>query len=126
MRIDRRTKLRNKRILLAGDESVRAGAEVLGPARRVADALHLVEAAAADGGTGAAVLDINTNGRHVSPAAGRLAALGVPFLFATGYGAGRETSGHDTAPVLESRSTRRRWSPPSRPSRRSAAPRGRH
>lgn len=111
MRIGQQIKLKNKRILLVEDEAmvamlvedelVRAGAEVLGPAHSVADALHMIDAATANGGIGAAVLDINVSGRHVSPVADRLAALGVPFLFATGYGAGRETAGHDAAPVLE-------------------------
>ena len=32
--------------------------------------------------------------------ADRLAALGVPFLFATGYGEGCDTGGHAAAPVL--------------------------
>ncbi len=33
----------------------------------------------------AAVLDGDLDGQHVGPLADRLAALGVPFLFATGY-----------------------------------------
>ncbi len=33
--------------------------------------------------------------------ADRLAALGVPFLFATGYGENRDARGHDAAPVVE-------------------------
>ena len=57
----------------------------MGPVPTVGEALRLVEAAAADGGIGAAVLDINLAGRHVGPVADRLAALGVPFVFATGY-----------------------------------------
>jgi hypothetical protein len=36
----------------------------------------------------------------VAPVADKLAALGVPFLFATGYGVGRGTGGHAAAPVL--------------------------
>jgi DNA-binding response OmpR family regulator len=87
--------------MLVEDELRDAGAEVVGPAPSVEDALRLVEAIAADGGISAAVLDINLGGRHVAPVADRLAALGVPFLFATGYGANRDAGGHDTAPVLE-------------------------
>ena len=30
----------------------------------------------------------------------RLAALGVPFVFATGYGENYDTGGHGTAPTL--------------------------
>ena len=33
--------------------------------------------------------------------ADRLAGLGVPFLFATGYDEGRDVGGHETAPVVE-------------------------
>ncbi|MBD0274071.1 MAG: response regulator, partial [Acetobacteraceae bacterium] len=66
----------------------------------VDDALRLVEAAAADGGISAAVLDISLDGRHVGPVADRLAALGVPFLFATGYGEDCDTGGHRAVPVL--------------------------
>ena len=47
------------------------------------------------------MLDINLGGRHVAAVADRLAALGVPFLFATGYGPNRDVAGHDAAPVLE-------------------------
>ena len=56
---------------------------------------------AADGGISAAVLDINLDGQRVEPVADRLAALGVPFLFATGYGEGCDTGGHGAAPILD-------------------------
>ena len=104
-------KLTGKRVLVVEDEALvsmlveddlrDAGAEVVGPTPSVDDALRLVEAYAADGGISAAVLDINLDGRHVGPVADRLAALGVPFLFATGYGKGRDAGGHGAAPVLE-------------------------
>jgi DNA-binding response OmpR family regulator len=86
--------------MLLEDELRDAGATVLGPAPSVGDALRLAEAAAADGGLSAAVLDINLEGQHVWPVADRLAALGVPFLFATGYGENCDTGGHGAAPVL--------------------------
>jgi CheY-like chemotaxis protein len=102
--------LGGKRILVVEDEALAsmliedelrdAGAEVLGPAQSVGDALRLVEAAAANGGINAAVLDINLQGDVVGTVADRLAALGVPFLFATGYQEGCDTGGHGTAPIL--------------------------
>jgi CheY-like chemotaxis protein len=108
---DRPAWLKDERILVVEDEALvsilvedelrGAGAEVLGPAPTVVDALRLVEAAAADGGISAAVLDINLAGRHVGPLADRLAALGVPFVFATGYGEGCDTGGHGAAPTLD-------------------------
>ena len=36
----------------------------------------------------------------MAPLADRLAALGVPFLFATGYGEGCDTGRHGAAPTL--------------------------
>jgi DNA-binding response OmpR family regulator len=103
--------LAGKRVLVVEDEALvsmlledvlrDAGATVLGPAPSVDDALRAVEAAAADGGISAAVLDINLDGRHVSPVADKLAALGVPFLFATGHGENHNTGGHEDAPFLE-------------------------
>ena len=109
--LGRPAKLTGKRILvvedeplvsmLVEDELLGAGAEVVGPVPTVSEALRLVQAAAADGGISAAVLDINLDGQHVAPLADRLAALGVPFLFATGYGDSRDTGRHGAAPVLE-------------------------
>ena len=107
---DRRARLKDERILVVEDEILvsmlvedelrDAGATVLGPAPTRGNAPRLVEAAAADGGTSAAVLDINLDGQHVAPVADRLAALGVPFLFATGYGESCDTGGHGAAPLL--------------------------
>jgi DNA-binding response OmpR family regulator len=107
---DRRAALGDKRVLVVEDEAIvamlvedelrEAGAEVVGPAASVGGALRLIEAAAKDGGLSAAVLDINLQGRAVAPVADRLAALGVPFVFATGYGEGCDTGGHADARVL--------------------------
>ena len=107
---DRRPALGDERVLVVEDEAIvamlvedelrEAGAEVVGPAASVEGALRLIEAAAKDGGLSAAVLDINLRGRAVAPVADRLAALGVPFLFATGYGEGCDTGGHADARVL--------------------------
>jgi DNA-binding response OmpR family regulator len=108
--LGRPAKLTGKRVLVVEDEALvsmlvedelrDAGAEVMGPAPTVDRALQLIEAAAPDGGISAAVLDINLDGQHVEAVADRLAALGVPFLFATGYGQGCDTCGHGAAPIL--------------------------
>jgi AmiR/NasT family two-component response regulator len=89
-----RGKLSGKRVLVVEDEALvamlledelrDAGAEIVGPAASLGHALRLIDRAAADGGLSAAVLDIDLDGRHVEPVADRLAALGVPFVFATG------------------------------------------
>jgi len=100
--------LQGWRILIVEDEAQVAslleedllgtGAEVIGPAGSVDEALLLI--AAAEGRLSAAVLDFNLNGTMVSPVADRLAALGVPFVFATGYGADCDRGLHTAAPVL--------------------------
>ncbi len=101
--------LKDKRVLVVEDQPLIAmliedhllnvGVRIVGPAGSVRDALRLIEATASDGGLHAAVLDIELGGEHVSPVADRLAALGVPFLFATGCGEGADTGGH-SAPIL--------------------------
>ena len=108
--LDRQSMLGGKRILVAEDEAIvamlvedellEAGAEVVGPAGSVNEALQLIGAAARKGGLSAAVLDIDLAGATVEPVADRLAGLGVPFLFATGYGAGRVAGGSPDAAVL--------------------------
>lgn len=85
--------LSGKRLLLVEDEYAiaadlayvleNAGAEVIGPAASVEDALELVarERDRLDG----ALLDINLRDERVYPVADALAELGVPFTFTTGY-----------------------------------------
>ena len=84
--------------MLVAEEILDAGAEVIGPACSLDEALRLTEAAAADGGLSAAVLDINLAGEAVWPVADRLAALGVPFVFSTGYENDRNAKHHAEAP----------------------------
>lgn len=72
-----------------------AGAQVLGPAYSLEEALALL-----DQDIDAAVLDASLNGLSVTPVAEALEARGVPFLFATGYGeAGGAPTGFD-APII--------------------------
>jgi CheY-like chemotaxis protein len=80
------------RILLVEDESVIAmlledmltqfGHEVVGPAARVGKAVEMAQHETLD----FAILDVNVNGEEVYPVAAALAARGIPFVFATGYG----------------------------------------
>ena len=58
------------------------GCEIVGPAASLETALALVRSGAFD----AAVLDVNLAGEKAFPVADALAALGVPFVYATGYG----------------------------------------
>lgn len=59
------------------------GCEVVGPISRVGDAEKMARSAPLDG----AILDVNLRGHPVFPVADALAARGIPFIFATGYGA---------------------------------------
>ena len=96
----RRAVLGDERILVVEDELLEAGATVVGPACSVDEAKELIEGVARDGRLTAAVLDIDLEGRAVTPAADTLASLGVPFLFATGGGPNCDMGGHAAAPVL--------------------------
>lgn len=84
--------LRGRRILVVEDEYFLADelarglagaeAEVVGPIATAQGALDLLEGPAPPD---AAILDVNLAGEDVYPVADALLALGVPFLFTTGY-----------------------------------------
>ena len=59
-----------------------AGADVIGPAPSIEQALSLITA---EPRIDAAVLDINLGGEMAFPVADALLARGVPFVFTTGY-----------------------------------------
>ena len=100
------TRLSERRVLVVEDEALvamlvedallDAGASVIGPAATVAEALALLERETPD----AAVLDLNLAGETSTPVADALAARGVPFVVATGYGADGLPPGHASVPVL--------------------------
>ena len=108
--LGQRTMLRGKRVLIVEDEAIvamlvedgllDAGAKVIGPAASLDEALQLIEVAASDGGLHGAILDLNLNGEFVLPVADKLAAMGVPFLFATGYGEDGNRGDHAAKPML--------------------------
>jgi CheY-like chemotaxis protein len=95
------------RVLIVEDEIVVAlfledmlaeyGYEVAGVASRLDEALARAEAPDFT----CAVLDVHLNGRDVFPLADRLAEQGLPFVFATGYGARGIPDRHAARPVLQ-------------------------
>ena len=105
-------KLKDKRILVVEDEALvamlvedallDAGANIVGPACTVYDALRLIDEAKVNGVIDAVVLDLNLAGETALPVADKLAAFGVPFLIASGYGDGCDRGKHSAAPVLVS------------------------
>jgi DNA-binding response OmpR family regulator len=99
------TNLRGARVLIVEDAVLLAmeletglsdaGARVIGPAYELEEALALLHQP-----IDAAVLDANLNGHSVTPVAQALAARGVPFVFATGYGDAGGAPGDFDAPVI--------------------------
>ena len=69
--------------MLIKDMVLDCGGEVVGPAARLDNALTLAREAAID----VAILDINLAGVLTYPVAKLLCERGIPFIFATGYGA---------------------------------------
>lgn len=73
------------------------GHEVAGIAGRLAPAMALAKDAAID----LAILDVNLAGEPSFPVAALLAARGIPFLFATGYGRAGIAEDYRDRPVLQ-------------------------
>ena len=98
---------RRLRILVVEDEMLVAmniedmlldlGHEVAGLASRLEPALAL----AREGSFDIAMLDVNLAGQQSFAVADILAARGIPFLFATGYGGKGIAEGHRDRPVLQ-------------------------
>jgi CheY-like chemotaxis protein len=86
-------RLTGKRVLVVEDEALVAldlqfaledeGAEVIGPALSLSDALDLV---AREPDIDGAILDVDLAGVEVFPAAELLRSRGIPFVFHTGHG----------------------------------------
>jgi CheY-like chemotaxis protein len=88
--------LARKRILIVEDEHIVAmlvedliielGAEAVGPATTLETALDMAQSGDFD----LAILDMNINGARSTDVALALKARGIPFVFATGYGAAED------------------------------------
>jgi DNA-binding response OmpR family regulator len=83
--------------MLVADMLEELGCEVVGPALDLASGLSLAREAAIDW----AILDLSLEGQPSFPIAEALKARGVPFVFASGYGAAMPGSGFETAPMLQ-------------------------
>jgi CheY-like chemotaxis protein len=100
-------KLKGLRVLVVEDEALVAlqledmladlGCAIIGPASRVGQALELLNGERVD----AAVLDLNVAGELVYPVADALASRGLPYIFATGYGASGLSAPYRSRPVLQ-------------------------
>jgi two-component sensor histidine kinase/DNA-binding response OmpR family regulator len=83
--------------MMMSDMLTELGFHVIGPFGRVADAM----AAVGREDFQAAVLDVNLDGEMVYPVADAVVALGVPFVFVTGYGAEGIDRRFAQVPVLQ-------------------------
>jgi CheY-like chemotaxis protein len=98
--------LRDKNVLIVEDEYVIAldlehsvrkhGANVVGPASSVDEALELIAHTHVD----CAVLDINLQGERVYAVADSLRNAGIPYVFATGYDAPSIPAGYENVPCI--------------------------
>ena len=75
-----------------------AGCELVGLAMRVKRALEMLEG---DPAIDVAILDVNIGGDKVYPVAERLRTLGVPLVFATGYGRAGVEDAWQTCEILQ-------------------------
>ena len=95
------------RIFVVEDESVitmllqdmfeELNCEVVSLASRFQDALEKANTLSFE----VAILDVNLNGQRTFPIAEALIARGLPFIFATGYGAAAVPENFRAAPVLQ-------------------------
>lgn len=98
--------LRDKNVLIVEDEYVIAldlehtmrkqGANVVGPAASVEEALNLLSRTHVD----CAVLDINLQGERVYAVADSLRNAGIPYVFATGYDPPSILHGYEDVPCI--------------------------
>lgn len=73
------------------------GHQIIAEAGNVDDAERLVQTVDFD----LAILDVNLNGRPISPVADLVRLKGRPFIFATGYGVAGLPEGHRHQPTLQ-------------------------
>jgi len=104
---ERDSAIEGARIFVVEDESVitmllqdmfeELHCEVVSLASRFQDALEKANTLAFE----VAILDVNLNGQRTFPIAEALQARGLPFIFATGYGAAAVPENFRAAPVLQ-------------------------
>ena len=83
--------------MMIEDSLASMGVEVAGVAGTLEEALKRAN----EGGFDCALLDVHLRGRDIYPVAEVLAAKGVPFIFATGYGQGMLPEKWRDRPVLQ-------------------------
>ena len=79
------------------DELEELGYTIAGDAGDIDEAVRLVQATDFD----IAILDVNVNGKVISPVADLIKARGRPFIFATGYGSSGLPEEYRDRPALQ-------------------------
>ncbi|MGA8898831.1 response regulator [Bradyrhizobium sp.] len=83
--------------MMVADMLEELGYSVVAEAGEINDALKLAQTAEFD----LAILDVNVNGKVISPVADILAARNRPFIFATGYGSSGLPAEYRNRPALQ-------------------------
>ncbi|WP_298106159.1 response regulator [Bradyrhizobium sp.] len=83
--------------MMVADMLEELGYRVVGEAGDIGEAMKLAQSAEFD----LAILDVNVNGKVISPVAELIAARNLPFIFATGYGSSGLPAEYRDRPALQ-------------------------
>lgn len=83
--------------MMVADMLEELGYKVAAEAGDIAEAMRLAQATEFD----IAILDVNVNGKVISPVADVIRAKGCPFIFATGYGSSGLPEQYRDRPALQ-------------------------
>ncbi len=83
--------------MMVADMLEELGYRVVAETGEINDAIKLAQSAEFD----LAILDVNVNGKVISPVADLIAARGRPFIFATGYGSSGLPAEYRDRPALQ-------------------------
>ena len=83
--------------MMVADMLEELGYRVTAQAGEIGEAIELAQTADFD----LAILDVNVNGKAISPVADLIAARGRPFIFATGYGSSGLPEEYRDRPALQ-------------------------
>src|SRR6202171_3031962 len=81
--------------MMVADMLEELGYSVAAEAGEISEAVKLAQSTAFD----LAILDVNVNGKVITPVAELIKARNLPFIFATGYGSSRPPRGYRGGPA---------------------------
>ena len=91
--------------MMVADMLEELGHSVAAEAGEIGEAVKLAQSTEFD----IAILDVNVNGKVITPVAELITARNRPFIFATGYGSSGLPRNIATAPRCRNRSSWKRW-----------------